>query len=377
MSARFHCTVETLAWRDRPFADIHLPGGVLELTLGLGSGLSRCAADPPGRLWAIADRGPNLKVDIAVERYGLDHLRPLHDLDGAKILPSPQAGPTLCELQTVGDTVELLRTLPLMAGDRPVSGLPLPGGPEATMEPVFGIDGEPLGTDPDGADTEALAVLADGSFWVADEYGPSLLKVDGAGEVRMRWTPEGVGLSGARVPVHDILPKIAGARRLNCGFEGLAASADGRELFVAFQSGLAGEPHQAVRFWTLDAETGALLAEHLYPFDRPKAFRRDGEAGKVRAKDLKVCELAWLGPGRLLVLERASRSTKLYRVELDSGSVLEKQLVLDTDEHPEIGSDLEGMALLSDRQLVLVNDNDFGVEGAATRFVRVAFDEDL
>jgi hypothetical protein len=377
MTLRPRCTVEPLGWRDRPFADIDLPGGVLKLTLGLGSGLSRCVADPPGRLWAIADRGPNLKVDLAVERYGLDHLRHLRDLDGAKILPSPWAGPTICELQISGDSVELLRTLPLTAGERPVSGLPLPGGPEAIMEPVFGVDGEPLGTDPDGADTEALAVLADGSFWVADEYGPSLLKVDSIGQALLRWTPAGLQLSGARVPVSDVLPAIAARRRLNRGFEGLAASADGRELFVAFQSGLAQESLEAVRLWTLDGQTGALLAEHDYPFDQPKSFRRDDEAGKVRPKDLKVCELAWLGPNRLLVMERISRSTKLYRVTLDHGRVLEKQLVLDTDDHLDFVADLEGMALLSDRQLMLVNDNDFGVEGVRTRFIRVTFDDAL
>jgi hypothetical protein len=39
--------------------------------------------------------------------------------------------------------------------------------------------------------------------------------------------------------------------------------------------------------------------------------------------------------------------------------------------------DLEGMALLSDRELLLVNDNDFGIEGVATAFFRVTFDRPL
>jgi hypothetical protein len=377
MTAALPCTVETLEWRDQPFADVVLPVGVLKLTLGLGSGLTCRPGDPPGRVWAIADRGPNLKIDLAIERYGLDHLKRLRNIEGAKVLPWPEAGPTLCELQITDGTVQLLRTAPLTAGGEPIRGLPLPSEPGATMEPAFGVQGEPLGTDADGVDTEAVAALPDGSFWVADEYGPSLLKVDPKGEVQLRWTPSGVRLPGARIAVADVLPRVAARRRLNRGFEGIAASGDGRLLFVAFQSGLTGEAHEAVRLWTLDSNTGALLAEHLYPFDHPRMFRRDDEAGKVRRRDLKICELAWLDPHRLLVLERISRSTKVYEVGLGSRGTLRKRLVLDTDEQPQICADLEGMALLSPRELVLVNDNDFGVEGAATQFFLITFTDDL
>lgn len=48
-----------------------------------------------------------------------------------------------------------------------------------------------------------------------------------------------------------------------------------------------------------------------------------------------------------------------------------KQLLFCSDDHPEIGPDLEGLTMLDDHTLLLVNDNDFGVEGVATRFWRV------
>ena len=51
--------------------------------------------------------------------------------------------------------------------------------------------------------------------------------------------------------------------------------------------------------------------------------------------------------------------------------MLEKELVLSTDDHPEVSADLEGMTVLPDGTLVLVNDNDFGCEGAETAFWRV------
>ena len=116
-------TVERLAWQDRALGELILPDGVLRATLGLGSGLTRRPGDPPGRLWALGDRGPNLKIGQAREDYGVTGLGRLLDMPGAKTLPMPQIGPSLSELQITGDRVEWLRTLPLRAA----SGAPMTG----------------------------------------------------------------------------------------------------------------------------------------------------------------------------------------------------------------------------------------------------------
>ena len=105
----------------------------------------------------------------------------------------------------------------------------------------------------------------------------------------------------------------------------------------------------------------------------------------------------------MLVLERASHTTKICRIlpsddlalapehlavetrptleELSAQSAplreLGKQLLFTTDDAPEIGADLEGMIVLSPFELLLVNDNDFGVEGAETRFCKVTFAEPI
>lgn len=364
-------TVERLDWRDRSLGEIALPDGVLRATLGLGSGLTRRPGDPPGRLWALGDRGPNLKVKQARKHYGVKGLGHLGDVRGAKILPMPQIGPSLSELQITGDRVEWLRTLPLRAASgAPITGLPLPGGDAAAMEPLFDLAGLPLGADPNGADSEAVVALADGSFWVAEEYGPSLLKVGAHGVVEQRWTPKGLAPPGAQ----DILPAMAGRRRLNRGFEGLAVSADETQLYAGFQSAFEDDDAYATRIWTLDAATGALLAEHSYPFDAPDSFLRDVAAGPVEPGDLKIGELLCVGVDRLLVLERISHTSKIYAVDLTQGGPLAKTLIFTSDDAPEIAPDLEGMIALSDRDLLLVNDNDFGIEGVETRFFRVRFD---
>jgi hypothetical protein len=114
-----------------------------------------------------------------------------------------------------------------------------------------------------------------------------------------------------------------------------------------------------------------------------------------------VSELAWVGEDVLLVLERASETTKIYRVDLagaksvarehldiatrptieemsaagEALAVVSKTLIFSSDDAPEVAADLEGMAILSATELLLVNDNDFGVEGAETSFWKISFDE--
>jgi hypothetical protein len=374
-------TVTRLAWTDRLLDTVETPKGRLRITLGLGSGLARRAGDPPGVVWAIGDRGPNIKVAAAVEDHGLVQLSGLAGLDGAKIMPRPAIGPTLAQLRVEADKVVCLQVLPLRgANGAAFDGLPGPGGDLAAMEPAFDLSGAALAPSLSGADTEGVAALADGTFRVADEYGPSILVVGADGVVVARWVPKGEGaaLAGAAYRVEAVLPALSARRRLNRGFEALALSPDETRLHVILQSPLAledevvAEGRGRARLWTLDARNGAPVAEHFYPFDAPETFRRDAAAGPVGPEDLKISEAVSLGGDELLVLERISRTSKLYRVTLDA-PVLTKTLVLSTDDWPQIDADLEGLALLSDRDLLLSTDNDFGVEGRETAFFRVSF----
>ena len=338
----------------------------------------------------------------------MEHLKPLEKLDGAKIMPRPDVGPTICQLRLNGDTVRLIRQLPLRGvSGRAISGLPIPSG-AADVEPAFDLNGGALGSDPSGADTEAIVALSNGTFWIGDEYGPSLLRVGQDGQVLERWVPKGLekALEGADYVVKPVLPAIALRRRLNRGFEAVAVSPDERWLYLLFQSPLAHpdvaacENARHVRLWKLDAVTGALVGQFLYPLDAPETFLRDQKAGDVELADVKVSEIAVTGPDRLIILERISRTTKLYQVTLspryhvpavhmdvrtrptleqssaaadlpDELPVLPKSLVLTTDDAPEIDRDLEGLVVLSPNELLFVTDNDFSVEGARTRFWRV------
>lgn len=391
------CKVQRLGWPDPPLRTIPCPKRPLELKASFGSGLARRRGDPPGIIWGVGDRGPNLKVKVAVERYGLDHLRRFRGASGAKVMPRPDIGPAIAQLRVLEDRVELVREIRLLTADgAPVSGLPTPSGEHSQCEPALSIDGDLLEPDPNGADTEGIAALSDGSFFLSEEYGPSLLKAGADGRILSRWGP-------------GSLPKIAGKRQLNRGFEAISLSPDEAWLYLAFQSPLAHPDKQAherarhVRLWKLDHRTGEVAAQFLYPLDAPETFRRDLAKGEFERSDIKVSEILAEAEDALLVLERGSETTKIYRTRLDPSTALDaphldmdtrptveeissrggplpqlaKQLLFSSDDHPEVAADLEGMAMLSESELLLVSDNDFGVEGAETSFWRVTFDEPL
>lgn len=402
--------IERLNWTDPLLAELAMPTGTMRLTRSLTSGLARSAADPTDVFWGVGDRGPNIKPKAAVGRYGLGALRDAAALDGAKVMPLPQEGPCLARFRITGGAVELDAVFPLHAanGTR-LSGLPLPlAGQES--EPALALDGSPLGCDPDGADTEGLACLPDGRLWIAEEYGPSLLLVERDGTVLRRCVPQGTAaaFAGSAIPLAEVLPALALARKLNRGFEALALSADGAVLYAAFQSPLshpdraAHEGSDVVRIWALDPASGALLREYAYTLDPPEAFRRDCAQGPVRRDDVKISELAMLDDGSLLVLERVTLSTTIYRVEPTPGAVLPgewsdparrptleqkgsaglraaevpvlvKHHVFSTDDHPEVGGDLEGMIMLAADTMLLASDSDYGTEGAVTGFWRITF----
>ena len=75
---------------------------------------------------------------------------------------------------------------------------------------------------PNGLDTEGIVRAHDGTFWLVDEYSPSLVHVSAGGKVLARYVPKGLSLTGADYPVIEVLPSIFPTRKGNRGFEGLA-----------------------------------------------------------------------------------------------------------------------------------------------------------
>jgi hypothetical protein len=368
-------------------------GGLSDLSLGR-TDAGEQAVGPA--LWVITDRGPNGTAGEGDAKR--------------RTLLAPDFVPAIVRLRLPkrGDAV-VEQVLPL-AG---ISGKAFSGRPNGVGrdEPILDAAGATaVAPDPDGVDPEGLVAMPDGSFWASEEYRPSLLRLSAEGRVLERHVPAGITLEGAGTKVIADIPAAYGDRRDNRGFEGLAVAADGERLLVLLQSPL-DHPHKKaaertgnVRLLVVDAATGSPRAEHVYRMGDPAA---PGWAERgAPPDDGKLCCLAALADGRLLVLEQDDTGlARLYRADLRGATdtlpqtrrgdaepletigdleaagivPLAKELVADLGplvpqfRRDVFGGDgsgngaklkLEGLAVLDDRRLLLVNDNDFAVPGS-------------
>jgi hypothetical protein len=163
----------------------------------VGSDLWRGPADPQGEFWMITDRGPNglIKIDGANRRTFL----------------APEFNPTILRAKLDGGAIRILETIPIVTrSGKPVTGLPNVEGRDETPYDHSGQN--KLSFNPNGLDIEGLVQTKTGEFWLAEEYGPSLLKVDRAGMVLKRYVPEGIKMEGADYPVDPALPAILAKR---------------------------------------------------------------------------------------------------------------------------------------------------------------------
>ena len=130
----------------------------------------------------------------------------------------------------------------------PLSGMLNPLKTAATENAMDGT-GKPLPRELNGFDAEGIVRLADGTFWIGDENGPSIAHFSADGRMIARHVPQGTEgeFAGAKYDVKGTLPAILAKRAINRGIEfdgGLA----GRELPLfhhaepARQSGREGLP---------------------------------------------------------------------------------------------------------------------------------------
>jgi hypothetical protein len=218
-----------------------------------------------------------------------------------------------------------------------------------------------------------------------------------------RHVPAGTEGDFASAPYRTIgsLPAIVAKRQGNRGIEGIAVSPDERFLYFIMQNPLANPDSAAfvaarnTRLFKIERATMRVVGEYVYQLDDPQSFRRDPSR---RQFDPRISELMAIGRDRLIVLERTEQTTKLYEVPLAGASniagsrwddantlptleqsdlsavgikPLPKTLRLDTADHPTIVGKTEGMTLMSDGALALINDDDFGISGARTQIVVV------
>lgn len=296
---------------------------------GYGSDLAYNQSD--NTFWLLTDRGPN--VDNASG-------------DG-KIFPLPDFTPNIKVMKLHDNKLETIRQIDLRTetGEK-FTGLPEKEGDGNTGEYATTIDGKPLDGLHRGIDPEGLAIAADGSFWVSDEYGPYLL----------HFSPDGVLLQKLS-PFNGGLPRRYALRRPNRGLEGLCMDQTSGSIFGILQSPVAGKGGSNLLPLFVRKADGSIR-----DFDYP-----------LSAEAMGVSALCLLNDTTLLVLERDGKFPihdkafkRVFKVEVPknaTGGKLEKKLFLDIMEAaPSYDHDkAEGIAIVGDSILVVANDDDFGI----------------
>ena len=356
--------------------------GGLDILGGYGSALVVDRTDP-SMFWIMTDRGPNTTTPVA----------------NRLLFPLPNFTPTLAKFKLDGDSLRRVLTIPLKdAAGVNLSGRPNPAGQGATGETGIDPSGTAINPDPNGIDSEGLALAADGTFWVSDEYGPHIVHFDATGRTIERINPFGTGTGGRTIPA------VFAFRRANRGMEGLAITPDGSTLVGAMQNPLdnptaaIGRLSNANRILSFNIASGATKT-FVYEVDAVGNF---------------VCEIQALTATTFLVIERdanfqggnpAAVSKRVYKIDISGatdvsdptnatngklfgGKALEaltpaersaaaivpvtKTLVYDlltrVGGYPH--DKLEGVTLIGSDMLVVSNDDDFGiVDGGSSNFI--------
>lgn len=320
--------------------------------LGGFSGLTALGASGK-EFWAVTDRGPNDDAD-----------RALADTTGAycatkpsgKVIFLPGFVPEIIKIHADKGKVKIQDRIQLHDGAHKASGKPNLTFDENTytqtdaatktctkLPDTGGV------IDPFGVDTEGVVVdPRDGSFWLADEYRPSLMRVAPDGQIMQRIVPgdlaspnlpmgtnyaNALSAAGGTFAVQPLFPGIVNAFRKNRGFEGLAMSPDGKSLYTVVQSPLdygtqfgmsnanrnlaRNSPYIRVfKFDITNPAAPVLSAQWIYLLSR----------GFSSAVPDKISDVQWVDEDVLLIQERDDERptaiTDYYRADFTSATNL-------------------------------------------------------
>jgi len=240
---------------------------------------------------------------------------------------------------------------------------------------AFGDDG--LRFDPEG-----VAVSGDGTFFVSDEYGPSVIEFDRQGHlVRRIPVPDTFAIANPTGDVDadgnsfELYPFMnTSGRQANRGMEGLTVTPDGRTLVGIMQNALiqdhglnAATPPGRVglnnRIVTWDLKTGA-RHEYVYVIDA---------ANQVRG----VNEILALNSHEFLVLERDNRTNvptppntaaspnlkRIYKIDLAKPGLTD---VSSVDSLPTTGAELGSIVPVTKRLFIDLLNADYKIDATRT-----------
>lgn len=212
-------------------------------------------------------------------------------------------------------------------------------------------------------DVESIVKASDGSYWIGDEFGPYLLHFDHAG--RLLAPP--VELPGVHAPESaarlGVPPNLGSSK----GFEGMAASADGRYLYPMLEGTVSGDTPGSLRIYEYDLRgTGYTGRKWTYTLEHPSNA---------------IGDLIAVDRNRFLVIERdglqgdAAQLKRIYLIDRNGSKTLVADLLNIADpQHLGGQADvfrfpfvtIEDVIVLDDRTLGVLNDNNFPFSSGRT-----------
>ena len=327
---------------------------------GFGSALAFKNINSDGTIefYALTDRGPNADIP--------KYLKDGKSVPG-KFFPAPNFTPSIGILKVDGKKAEIIDKIELKdSTGKNITGLPLPlNRIGSTGEVALDLNMNSLGYDINGLDPEGIAIDKDGNFWISDEYGPFIIKVDKNGKILEKLEP-GNGL-----------PEIVKHRIPNRGIEGLTIDKNGN-IYAAVQStlnvdGKTKDTAIFTRVLKINPDTKEVKT-FAYPIDKNYKSNSAAKIGDIYAVD----------ENKLLIIEQGKQKGKMenliYLVDFSKADDIttlgnleskgndlkiklgEKKLVVDLRKHGWDTEKAEGLTLLPDNKTIaIINDNDFGM----------------
>ncbi len=375
------------------------PNGFLP-AYGSGMAFKGTAADGALEFYAITDRGPNGDGPNAPVPGGAG-------VSISKVFPAPSFAPSfgVIRVGVNGAVLQSSTALRLNASQK-LSGLPPQSGVGSTGEtPLtdeYKFDAAKVNFDANGLDPESMVLdKARNVLWTSDEYGPFIARINIAtGVVEKKYGP-GAGAAD--------LPAVLSLRRANRGMEGLALDVASGKLHGYLQSPIDPKDSAGKSLKATPPGGSSTDVRHIAKFARWLEFDPATETSKMyaypidgglydkdRTGNAKLGDLVSLGNGRFIVIEQGARKSdgkvfnKLMLVEVPAGATniaaldqnleissitqaaaggvnyggvvtLRKTELLDLNALDWLAEKAEGLALVDDNTLALINDNDFGV----------------
>lgn len=334
------------------------------------SGLTFIKKEKNGDLlfWTLTDRGPNgpeFKRDKKVMRGFF----------------SPNFTPSFIQLRYSAkeNKVSIVKTIAFTNSDgKPMQGLP-PKEATAKVEHATDLIGTSLETDNHGVDSESMAIDSKNHFWVGEEYYPSLLEFDTKGKLLSRIFP--AVKAGAPLKKNEI-PNAYSHRGFNRGFEAIGHS-HGKIFFMAQSPLKVPNAHKdkefsVVRIGVFNTSSRMYEAEYLYPLTHRKVDKI-GDLTMINENEFYVIEQNGdVGPNSVHLIYKVDlkAATNLVKspLERDPETYSAKELLAKvTPAAKSLAVNLvqsgysefekiEGLTIIDNSTLAVINDNDFGVD---------------